>query len=65
MKYSVSIPEVHYATIYVEAIDAEDAMNKAKDKYPITHTDELLEYSHTLDRDYWTADEYVEDRDEE
>jgi hypothetical protein len=65
MKYSVSIPEVHYATIYVEAIDAEDAMNKAKDKYPITHTDEPLEYSHTLDRDYWTADEYVEDRDEE
>jgi hypothetical protein len=61
MKYSVSIPEVHYAIIYVEAIDVEDAMDKAMDKYSATGApDEPLEYSHTLDRDNWTADEYVE-----
>jgi hypothetical protein len=61
MKYAVLIPEVHYATIYVEAIDTEDAMDKAMDKYSITGVpDEPLEYSHTLDRDNWAVDEYVE-----
>jgi hypothetical protein len=36
-------------------------MDKAMDKYSATGApDEPLEYSHTLDRDNWTADEYVE-----
>jgi hypothetical protein len=56
MKYSVSIPEVHIATIYVEAESEEQALELAKDQYAVTGTpDDPLEYSHTLDKDLWKA----------
>jgi hypothetical protein len=56
MKYSVSIPEVHYATIYVEANSPEEALDKAEDQYATTGIpDEPMEYSHTLDKDLWNA----------
>jgi hypothetical protein len=54
MKYSVSIPEVHYATIYVEADNEKDAIELAEEKYAVTGIpDEPLEYSHSLDKDNW------------
>lgn len=53
MKYSVSIPEVHIATIYVEADSPEEAMEVAESQYSITGIPDELEYSHTLDKSDW------------
>jgi hypothetical protein len=56
MKYSVSIPEVHYAVVYVEADSPEEAIKRAEDKYAVTGTpDEPLEYSHHLNKDLWNV----------
>lgn len=62
MKYSVSIPEVHYATMYVEAESPEEAIEIAESKYATTGTpDEPLEYSHTLNKDLWNVYEVASD----
>jgi uncharacterized membrane protein len=60
MKYSVSIPEVHIATIYVEAENEEEAMEIAEEQYSVTGIPDELEYSHTLDKDQWEAYESKE-----
>ena len=58
MKYSVSIPEVHIATIYVEANSPEEALQVAEDQYAITGIPDELEFSHALDKDDWEAYEF-------
>ena len=52
--YYVSIPEVCYRTLKVEASDEQEALDKAAN-------DEYLEdcgseYSHTMDLDYWNIE---------
>jgi len=58
MKYSVSIPEVHVATIYVEAESEEQALEIAEEQYAVTGEPDEVEFSHTLDKDQWEAYEH-------
>lgn len=54
--FTVFVREVHVQEIKVEAKDAEDAMQRVA-RGEGDAVDNSLEYSHTLDRDTWTAEE--------
>lgn len=56
MKYVVSIPEVHYVEVIVDA-DSEDNARKVANE-AISQFDKLKsEYSHTFDEDEWNVQE--------
>jgi len=56
MRYVVGIPEVHIATVTVELPEGAtpDEIRDAASETSEMDGAELLEYSHTLDRDEWT-----------
>jgi len=55
MKYKVRIPECHIATIYVNAKNEEEAMEKAEMEYAITGEPDELEFSHAVAKCSWEA----------
>ena len=58
-KYRVSVPEVHYWTIVVEALSEEEAIAKAHMGDFID--DEGTEFSHTKEHDMWEVQKVEED----
>ena len=56
MKYIVLVREVHISHREVEANNEEEAKSKVYHGQPATE-ETYLEYSHTLDRWYWTVEE--------
>ena len=48
MKYAVKIPEIHIATIFVEANSPEDAIINAEKQYAVTGIPDELNYSDTM-----------------
>ena len=57
MKYAVKIPEIHIATIFVEANSPEDAIINAEKQYAVTGIPDELNYSDTMNKDQWEATE--------
>ena len=51
-KYHVGIREVYVSTREVEADSKEEALEKAGGSNEVIH-----EYSHALNKDYWTVEE--------
>lgn len=54
-KYSVGIREIHVNTIEVEAETPKEAQERAEAEAQSGTIN--LEYSHTMDRQYWSVDE--------
>lgn len=55
-QYIVSIPEVHYQDVVVNAKDGEEAIHKAK-LGEGEYLDNALEYSHTSDNENFHVEE--------
>lgn len=57
-KYVVNVREVHVQPVRIEATSKEEAIEKIV-KGQGTTVDDGLEYSHTLDSEFWTVEEEV------
>jgi hypothetical protein len=55
MKYTILVPEMHYAVVSVEAKDEKEAMAKASHRYASDDDDGVI-YSHTLNESEWKLD---------
>ena len=56
-KYLVGIREIHVRTVEVEAVNSQDAMEKAENQDMDTVDEIMTEFSHTMCWDSWTVEE--------